>query len=201
MHHDRIIQVLSPSTLRSFIRWINDDDDGTANTCPVFLAQYKHPDAGSVFAYAKIYTAKQPRGLINEIVGYLSCRAAGIAQPEHAFIMPIDPSQIPAPKSFSWASGGSTFAFCTTRLDGPTAGVHLHNNSSNSEHLIKDVAQWSQYPCAVTTDETIANIDRHINNLIRINSRKYAVIDNGILVNGTWKTTDLQHEHNYDNST
>lgn len=197
MHDNRLIQVLDSRTMRSFIRWVNDDKD-SANTCPVFLAQYHHPDAGTLFAYAKIYTQNQPRGLINEIVGYLACHATGVAQPDHAFLMQIDPTHLPHPKAFNWSSNGDTIAFCTSRLDGPTAGINLHN-AAQSDHLTKDIVQWSQYAKAVTTDETIASIDRHVNNLIRLNSRKYAIIDNGILVNAAWRTEDLHNDKNYDN--
>ena len=68
--------------------------------------------------------------------------------------------------------------------------------------VLDDVRGWRGLHGAVALDESIAHVDRHLNNLIRTGARSYAVIDNGRLVNPRaerWTADQLIDIKLYDN--
>lgn len=195
---DRIIQKVRGQGFRQFIEWVGGDD-GHLN--PVFIATFAHPTAGHIEAFCKLYPYRngKDRGLVNEITGYLFGRALEVPQPDHAFLanIPIKYLRDTAVRlgQNHWLNSldtGSEYpAFCTSRLDGKSAAVHLPQ--AEIPLLLEDVAGWINLPKAVALDENIAHADRHLNNLIRLGRKRYAVIDNGRLVNpdGEWWSCDM----------
>jgi len=184
MTTERIISTLNARCFGSFIGWA---DPKVQNLNPVFVATFSHPNlAKPVTAYCKIYPLNEgERGLINEIIGYLFAHALGVPQPIHAFI-----AQIPIHamyKELSAQLGESHWllsytyypVFCTTRLDGKSAGIYI---TESSQDVCDDIAAWPDLPKTIALDENIAHTDRHINNLLRIKKHTYAAIDNGRLV-------------------
>lgn len=79
--------------------------------------------------------------------------------------------------------------FCTSKIDKSKTAMQYHQCVSA---VVSELAKWSDMGKAVAVDNTIANIDRHTNNLLRTGINKYHLIDNGILVNDVgWQTSDL----------
>lgn len=178
----RVIRTLDKSAFRSFLGW-QGDDDGHVNA--VFVAQLQVGDKDVAEVYGKFYPMNggADRGLVNEITGFLVGQALGISQPKRAFVAEIPLPHLPRPPK-KWLvdlkKQRATFpAFCTERLDGKSAAWRLPPTEIPS--LISEVAEWDQLPKAIAIDENIAHTDRHLNNLIKLGSKRFAVIDNGIL--------------------
>lgn len=186
----RIIQKIASPGFRGFIAW-TDGDDRHQN--PVFIASFEHPVEGYIEAYVKLYPHQNGlnRGLVNEITGYLYGHALQVPQPDHAFLAEIPLNRLRNIDQHlptgHWLHGAlkttNTWpGFCSSRLDGKSAAVHVPDTEIYA--VREDIAAWGDLPRAVAMDENIAHVDRHFNNLIRLGRKKYAVIDNGRLVNG-----------------
>jgi len=181
---ERIIATLRANSFGSFIGWAGQED-GHLN--PVFVATFNHPTLQkTVSAYCKLYPLNAgERGLINEITGYLFAHALDIPQPDHAFVAQIPIHALHKELSAKlgdkhWILNHTNYpVFCTTRLDGKSAGIYL---SEGSQDIYDDIAAWPDLPKTIALDENIAHTDRHINNLLRIKKNTYAAIDNGRLV-------------------
>lgn len=189
---ERIIQKVQSPGFRGFIAWADGDDK---HVNPVFIASFQHPVAGLVEAYVKLYPYQKEmnKGLINEVTGYLYGHALQVPQPAHAFLAEIPLKKLREIEQHlppgHWLrevmdmySVDKWPGFCSTRLDGKSAAVHVPDSEISA--LREDIAAWSDLPRAVAMDENIAHVDRHFNNLIRLSRKEYAVIDNGRLVNG-----------------
>lgn len=206
MNDNRIIKVLTSESLIGFNGWL-DGKDGHLN--PVFIGEFRHPD-GDITAYCKLYD-ENTKGIINEIVGFLAAYALGISQPQHAFITMLPSTRLPGFAATAksrpenrWMQGKSNvLCFCTSRLDGHSAAIHLDSAIGFSwNELCEDIARWQEYGAAVALDENIAHADRHANNLLRLAKQRYALIDNGRLVNSLgeqWDCTMLDAGRLYNN--
>lgn len=180
---DRIIGIVRENGYRLFLGWAPKDDNHLGD---VHVAHFSLPGRGSIEAYAKFYPCENGhnRGLVNEITGYLCGHALGIPQPDIAFIADIPLGRLP--RATGWLAGvkkkRKTYpAFCTLRLDGHSAAVRVPD--SLADPVKKEIERWEDLPRAVAMDEHIANTDRHLNNLIRLDRHRFAVIDNGRLAN------------------
>ena len=208
---NKLIPVLSTNSFNRFNNWL-DDTDGHLN--PVFIGEFRHP-AGNIEAFCKLYDTSK-KGLINEIVGFLVAHALGISQPHHAFIIALPISSLPGfasvarRKKNAWMqnkTAGDVICFCTSRLDGHSAAIHLLAQEGvekliTQQEIATDVAGWDEYSSAVALDENIAHADRHFNNLLRLSKHKYALIDNGRLINSkdeTWGCEMLDANRLYNN--
>ncbi|MFC3902529.1 hypothetical protein SAMN05421749_103285 [Acinetobacter marinus] len=200
-----IVQKIKNDRFYSFIDWVNPKYQ---NLNPVFVATYNLPNVGLVTAYSKIYQlSADKRSLINEIVGYLFASALGIPQPEYAFLAEIPTTHLRdvAVKypQFAWLTKLNYYpAFCTSRLDGETAGIFLGDVIHTQAKVQTELNKWKALPNAVTLDENIAHTDRHLNNLIRIRHNEYATIDNGRLIcdiSDDWQCTMLAPKKHYTN--
>nr|DAR91436.1 MAG TPA: hypothetical protein [Caudoviricetes sp.] len=194
---NKLILVLSSDSFIRFTKWL-DDADGHLN--PVFIGEFKHP-AGNIEAFCKLYDTSG-KGLINEIIGFLAAHALGISQPHHAFIALLPIKSLPGfaavarRKENAWMQNktdDTVMCFCTSRLDGHSAAIHLLSQNGiekliTEQEIATDIAKWEEYSSAVALDENIAHADRHFNNLLRLSKQKYALIDNGRLINGTSET-------------
>jgi len=201
---EAIIQTVSAHGYRRFLGWA-DQGDGHINA--VHVAHFEMPNGRRVDAYAKLYPfdGGSNRGLVNEVTGYLIARAMGITQPASAFIAQIPIKKISQPKH-AWLRQARKLtdtypAFCTERLDGKSAAYRVPD--IDLPIVIDDVRQWKELPHAVAMDENIAHTDRHLNNLIRLGRRRYAIIDNGILASPPgaqhWTLDDLKPHAMFNN--
>lgn len=195
---DRIIGLVRQGSFRNFLGW-QGHEDGHRNT--VFIAQFEF-SGQPVTAYCKLYPEEggTNRGLVNEVTGYLCAHALGVTQPPVAFIAEIPISRLTNPPS--WLLSAPTYpAFCTERLEGKAAGIRVFHEH-DARIVLEDVRGWRGLHGAIALDESIAHVDRHLNNLIRTGPRNYAVIDNGRLINPRserWTVDQLVDIKLYDN--
>ncbi|MCC5809889.1 MAG: hypothetical protein JJU06_05900 [Ectothiorhodospiraceae bacterium] len=196
--------LVGATAMRQFLGWMPADDHHRNG---VFVAQFLVPDQGSVQACVKMYPHEQGRnrGLVNEITGYLFGHALGIPQPDLAFVAHVPIKHINGAKGLvrelKRAKVDTYPAFCTRRIDGHSAAVRVPD--SQLPAVVEDIRKWRALPHAVALDENIANSDRHLNNLLRLGTGDYAVIDNGLLAcpypGGNWSAEDLDAQGNYVN--
>lgn len=205
----KLIQVLQADSLIRFNNWLEGTDN---HVNPVFIGEFQHPK-GKIEAFCKPYDMNK-KGLINEIIGFLTAYALGITQPEHAFIAVLPVKNLPGFSAIvrsreenKWMNGmKDVVCFCTSRLDGHSAAIHLGcdvtANSPVWQDLVSDVAKWTECGAAVALDENIAHADRHMNNLLRLSKQNYALIDNGRLINEfdeQWDSEMLDAHQHYNN--
>lgn len=202
----QIIQMLNENDFLRFNNWLTDDDN---HLNPVFIGEFNHPTAGNIEAYCKLYNPIE-KGLINEITGYLITYAIGIKQPEYAFLSILPKQKINeiskiVKQNNEWIKKTkSVLCFCTSRLDGHSAAIHLKPPITKEavSGIADDILQWNEYSETVALDENIAHVDRHFNNLLRLKKQSYALIDNGRLVNENaenWDLSMLDSKHLYPN--
>ncbi len=201
-----IIETLSENNLLSFSCWVDGLDN---HLSPVFIATFSHPSHGAIEAFCKPYH-EQSKGLFNEIVGFLIIKNHQLPQPRHAFLAVLSTQSIPsikrqAKRQYAWLNDyENVICFCTARLDGHSAAIHLNEpiNPDLEDALIKEVTAWREYPAAIVNDEIIAHTDRHLNNLIRLKSGDFALIDNGRLISENsenWQLFQLNKNKQYRN--
>lgn len=165
----------------------------------VHAAQFHHPEAGRLVAYAKMYLNKDglSRGLLNEITAFILGRILGAPLAEYAFVCFIPLSKLPAPvppwvKSLLKANKASVYpAFCTSKINGGNAKIHLEN--AGDKLFAEDLKKWPDLPLAARFDQHVSNTDRHMGNLIRTGKHEYRLFDHGRLVttDGHWTAQDL----------
>lgn len=199
-----VIELLKPDEYRTFKGWVND----VKSANPVFVSSFKHPlEPKPIDMYVKIYSFNgYDRSVFNEILGYLMVQAMGLPQPKYACI-----ALIPTDKLRSDIKSGQLSSqldkevfqrevfpvFCTSKIDKSKTAFQYHQCV---QAVASELAKWPYMGNVVAADNTIANIDRHVNNLLRTGVNKYHLIDNGILVNGSgWQTSDLLVNEHFGN--
>lgn len=196
-----VIKLLKPEEYRTFKGWVTD----VKSVNPVFVSSFKHPlESKPIDMYAKIYSLSgYDRSVFNEILGYLMVQAMGLPQPKHACIalIPTDRLRVDIRSGeLSSQLDKEVFqrevfpVFCTSKIDKSKTAFQYHQCV---QAVAAELAKWPYMGSVVAADNTIANIDRHVNNLLRTGINKYHLIDNGILVNGNgWQVSDLSlNEH------
>lgn len=196
-----IIEQLGPMSYLAFLRWT---DAAVQNKECVHIGQVHHPRHGGTASFVKIYppTRAGMRGLANEVAGYLVAFACNLPQPPSASIVPVPldklldgrPTWIDDVVAAQENRGASHFypGFCTGPLDGQSAYLAL--GGRDPELLRQELLKWRDLPRVLALDDGIANVDRHLNNLIRLRRHSYALIDHGRLVHplGDWDVTQLE---------
>lgn len=206
------IKHLDKSRLASFGKWLRDsggtcDIGGIEATCVVHLSHPDHPEPRAY--YAKFYPDRdgRGRGMANEVAGYIFANRMGLCQPARAVVIELagknlDLSSLPSAHAWlkrAMKAHGSYHAFCTEALSGKTPVIHYGRAAEDA--IRSDIMKWSQLPATIVFDDIIANIDRHLNNLIRLGPASYAVIDHGSLVKpgGDWCIEDLDNAGRFEN--
>lgn len=156
---------------------------------------------------------RPPRGLVNEVTGWLLGNAFGVPQPEKAWLVQVPLRGLGnTPKDWGkkreWLKQlkrlgvESYWAFGTAKLPGRSAAIEI-TRQVELDAFIQDLTSWPALKNTIALDENIANTDRHFNNLIRVGPKKYHAIDNGRLATdsscGNWSISDLQPLKNYMN--
>lgn len=207
----KVISILSAGRNKGFLRWLSgegkaDDEGGLQAT---FIGYFNHPVEGEIQAHAKFYLPEKSgsKALANEITGYVLANQMKLAQPSPAFIAEIPLKKIDLnslPKHHQWLkklskTEGVLYAWCTKTESYPTPW-HLYGASMISA-IQSDLAKWPQALSATTLDHFLANIDRNLNNLIRISSGNYSLIDHGSLVcsQGIWDKKQLLADDDFQN--
>jgi hypothetical protein len=196
-----IVEALGATAYLAFLRWPDGD---IGNKECVHVAQVHHPKHGGKASFIKLYPPGQAgkRGLANEVSGYLVASACDLPQPGSASIVPVPLDKLPDGRP-AWvgecvamlkAQGSEHFlypGFCTGPLEGQSAFFSLQGR--DPDLLRQDLLKWRDLPRVLAFDDGIANVDRHLNNLVRLSRQKYAVIDHGRLVQslGNWDVSQL----------
>lgn len=205
------LRLLSPKRFNACVRWLEgsgaEDDGGVEATCVVMLT---HPDYGSPRPfYAKFYNNRnnRSRGLANEAAAYILANRFGLQQPPRACIasLPLDKLGMnDLPRHHNWLKKTAELrncyhAFCTEAVNAKTPAHHYGKDAIAA--MKEDILRWPDLAKSMAFDDIIANVDRHLNNLIRIGPSTYAVIDHGRLVanDGNWTTTHLIDTQHYTN--
>ncbi|AKI27777.1 hypothetical protein C0134_06190 [Moraxella catarrhalis] len=202
MNH--VIRLLQPECFQTFKGWVSQN-----NINPVFVASIKPIKNDKLRdVYCKIYPfTNTDRSLFNEIVGYLVAHALKIPQPNHAYIALLETKDILANDHGNLDVDLKKLmqeteyypVFCTEKIDKSQTAFDFINFAPS---LTNEIAKWKYLPDTLAMDNTIANTDRHLNNILRTGKNTYHIIDNGRLVaeDGTpWKVADLDCHKNYTN--
>ena len=199
-----VIKILKPDDYRSFKGWVTD----VKSVNPVFVSSFKHPQEHKpIDMYAKIYSLSgSDRSVFNEILGYLMIDAIGLPQPKYACIALVPTKNIS--ENIKEGDLHETLRrevfqrdvfpmFCTSKIDKSQTALQFHGKV---DAVASELAKWKYLGDVVAADNTIANIDRHVGNLLRTGSNQYHLIDNGILVNHNgWQQSHLSVNSNFDN--
>jgi hypothetical protein len=205
------LRLLADKRFSACIRWLEgagaEGGGGVEATCVVMLS---HPDyTGPRPFYAKFYNDKnnRSRGLANEAAAYILANRFGLQQPPKACIarIPLDKLDLNSlPKTHDWLKKTAKVrngyhAFCTEAINAKTPFHHYGKDAF--EAMKDDIVRWPDLAKTMAFDDIIANVDRHLNNLIRIGPSTYAVIDHGRLVahDGNWTATHLIDTQSYTN--
>lgn len=199
------IRLLTEARFSAFLRWLNgtgsdaNDEAGREATC---VAMLDHPDTHQPTAfYVKFSRGPQGRShaLANEVLGYIYAHHFGLAQPPRACIARVPLNKIERtqiPKQHAWLrdfarNNDFYYAFCTEAVSKPTPWVFFGPTAIPA--MADDLRLWPDLAKALAFDDVIANVDRHMNNLLRIGKASYALIDHGRLVtpDGRWSIADL----------
>lgn len=207
------IRLLSENRFRSFIRWLSGGEDGgddEAGKEATGIITLHHPDdAIAKTFYAKFYPDLQgrSRAMVNEVAGYILARRYDLPQPPKACIvrLPLKKLDLKSlPKKHGWLKEtakviGTYPAFCTEALNVPTPWHHYGQTAIDA--MKADIRRWPGHMKTVVFDDVIANLDRHLNNLLRTGASRYALIDHGRLVvaSGHWAAKDLDAHGVYEN--
>lgn len=168
------------------------------------IAAFHHPEHGACEAYVKLFRENTGKEISNEVTAYLCAHALSVPQPQYAFVANIPLARLRNPPRWIAAIAKTQAVlpgFCTTRLDGESAAVIVPG--SKIQLIIDEVSKWENIEQAIALDENIAQTDRHLNNLIRLSRKKFALIDGGRLAAGEngecWSVTSLQSLQLYRN--
>lgn len=206
------IRLLSEQRFATFIRWLAsngqaNDAGGLEATC---IATLQHPESGQPKAfYVKFYPDLnlRSRAMANEVAGYVLAHRYGLPQPPRACIARIPLKKLDLkslPKRHQWLkevakSKTNYHAFCTEAMSAPTPWHHY--GEAAFEAMKEDIRLWPDHAKTLAFDNIVANLDRHLNNLLHIGESRYALIDHGRLVveSGHWQASDLKAEQEFNN--
>lgn len=207
------LRFLSPDRFCTHLRWLAGSGDGQGDagkeaTCVIAI---HHPERQQTTPfYAKFYPdlGGRSRALANEITAYVLANRFGLPQPPRACIMQVPLNKIRLPQlrepQHAWlkqiAKTNATWpAYCTEAVNAPTPWIFFGEHAQAA--LRDDVCKWPDLPRALTFDDVIANVDRHLNNLLRLSQSRYALIDHGRLVasDGHWNREHLDADAAFTN--
>lgn len=165
------------------------------------LANVKWIDNEPNRFYVKIYPKDKPRGLINEITGYLLAYALGIPQPKKVGMIQL-PKEVLAKEHHSqfnvvdnyiigWLSEESGIT--------PNTFLSIGEISSYKESLAK-LGAWRYLPNLIAFDDWVANQDRNTGNITIQGPSDFKIIDHGnVPVSESWTQNCLVTDKYYRN--
>lgn len=141
--------------------------------------------------FVKAYPVAANRSLLNDVIGYVMAKHAGINQPDAGLIL--------LPISLFGANqaliGNGTHAQCfastaCSDLAGRVCGslFAFLGNSPSLAH--KELEGWNGFPKLVAFDAWISNVDRHIGNLLYVGPGQLMPIDHSDVLTGPQWTID-----------
>ena len=153
--------------------------------------------------WVKVYGANSPRGLINEVIGYLMLKSLDLPQPELAGILELEVSEDTDPEMWQKLSEidryrGFTYAWVSTDNAGINQRVEIKKENDPKlqqylEHLFfETLKDWKQLDKLIACDHWIFNEDRNMGNILELPNKTFSLIDHGeILTSSNWNSWDL----------
>ena len=195
MDSNHIIQYLPSDMYIEYLRGATDGVSGATH-----LASVKWNDGIERDSWVKIYAENKPRGLINEMIGYLLGKSLNLPIPPKAGFLQIE-NKVLHPNLVSLLSPvdqyrGFTFAWVSEDVQGDNLRIEIENNPSSMNVLIEYFSScmkdWSELPSLIAFDDWILNSDRNLGNSIHLPDKTFCLIDHGeCLKGGSWKEPEL----------
>lgn len=142
--------------------------------------------------FVKAYPESAPRGLINDIVGYLLASHAGIDQPPGGIIaLPattLAKVGIATAAPAIWCFASTSCIDLDDRRHGSLAALFGHNLDA-----VRGILEnWPGFAQLVAFDTWLANVDRNTGNLILTGENALCPIDHSDIMSGpAWRLDDL----------
>jgi len=193
------IQYLPASNYREFLRGSPDGLMGETH-----LAKILWSDGIERDSWVKIYGARHPRSLVNEMIGYLLGSALNLPCPNLAGFLMVETkvldSELIDKLNPVDRYRGYTFAWVTEDVGGINPRIELENNPSSQqiifEYLSECLINWDYLAGMLAFDDWILNSDRNLGNLIRLPDKTFCLIDHGQSMKGEqWNESDLLNAH------
>ncbi|MFU8925146.1 hypothetical protein [Acinetobacter puyangensis] len=199
MSEQQIIQYLPSSSYIEFLKAATDGVSGKTH-----LANIKWEDGIERDSWVKIYTATKPRGLVNEMIGYLLGSALNLPMPPRAGFLCLE-NKILNQNLVNTLSQvdqyrGFTFAWITEDVKGRNLRVELEENPAHyhiiTEYIVTCLRDWDNLANMIAFDDWILNTDRNVGNTIQLPDRTFSLIDHGeCLQGGEWQEPQLLDAH------
>jgi hypothetical protein len=160
------------------------------------LAEIRSPIGVPLRAYVKHFPDHIPRGVFNEVFGYVVMSAMGVPQPQVA-LMPA-PLQVRSDKPWLWA-----FVSCEPRptTEGTAKQLYDIENAKQHAKLVKRLFSCPALPLLIAADQLLRNGDRNIGNLVFRSKQSFVAIDHSeILGGGEWNLGDLWFAQTWERS-
>lgn len=193
---ETIVKILPAS---HYVAALSGAPDGI--TAATHLATVKWIDNVPGKFYVKVFPPNTPRGLVNEITGYLLASALGMPQPKNAAIIQL-PSvvinqvfpgkfQIDSDYVWGWASEECGIT--------PNTFFKI-GDMQKYDSLLSELKDWHLFPALLAFDDWVANQDRNTGNITVTGKNDFHLIDHGhVPVSECWQPADLVVAQVYDN--
>ncbi|MDG2517205.1 hypothetical protein [Lysobacter soli] len=190
-----VVQTLGPSSYCGFMESVGDGIDAYTHKALVRF----HDAPKAVDAYVKVYCVDQaPRGLVNELIGYVLAKHDGLSVPYRAAVLLLEDHQLsamPAGLNPLRTMDSHIVAWAVQSLGGKSP-YQVYNYSRGSCAALaavrKDFQKWKDLPAAASLDAWLLNEDRNLQNLVRLGTGNYALIDHGRVCTGNGWSVPLE---------
>lgn len=139
-----------------------------------------------------------PRGLVNELIGYVLAKHDGLSVPYRAAVLLLEDHQLsamPAGLNPLRTMDSHIVAWAVQSLGGKSP-YQVYNYSRGSCAALaavrKDFQKWKDLPAAASLDAWLLNEDRNLQNLVRLGTGNYALIDHGRVCTGNGWSVPLE---------
>ena len=165
------------------------------------LANVKWLDNKPLRFYVKVYPKDKPRGLINEITGYLLAYALGIPQPQKVGMIQLPKEVIAKEHHSKFDVIDDCIIGWLSEESGITPNTYLSiRDLSEFEKTLHKLELWPHLPNLIAFDDWVANQDRNTGNITIQGTSEFKIIDHGnVPVSESWTKNCLVSEKNYRN--
>lgn len=193
---EQIIKVLA---FDKYIAALELTDDGMM--AATHLANVKWIDNKAGRFYVKVYPTCHPKGLINEITGYLVAHAVGLPQPKKVAIIQIPKEIVENNFSGSFQCSGDYYWGWASEESGITPNTFLSMKDMVSyNNCLEKIKKWDFFSDLLAFDDWVANQDRNTGNITIKGNNDFYIIDHGnVPVSEGWTKDNLVVERIYKN--
>ncbi|MGY5450988.1 HipA family kinase [Agarivorans sp. MS3-6] len=191
-----IVKILS---FDKYIAALEHTSDGMM--AATHLANVKWLDNKAGRFYVKTYPTCHPRGLINEIVGYLIAHAAGIPQPNKVALIQIPKDVVKHNFKGEFSFTGDYCWGWASEDSGPTPNTYLKvGDMTGYKQCLESLKNWDALPILLAFDDWVANQDRNTGNITIKSRNDFRIIDHGnVPVSEAWTKDCLVVDRVYEN--